>query len=145
MIFISHRGNTTGPDKKSENSPEYINHALGLGYNVEIDVWLIDQQFYLGHDDAQYPVDLEFLKNKRLWCHAKNYEALLYMKKEGIHCFWHEQDKVTLTTEGFIWTYPGNQPLKDSIAVMPERNDEEIKSCLGVCSDYIQRYKKETK
>ena len=36
MIYISHRGNLTGPNKKWENNPEYIRKALDDGFNVEI-------------------------------------------------------------------------------------------------------------
>ena len=32
------------------------------------------------------------------------------------------------------------QPLKDSIAVMPEINDDKISECKGICSDYISKY-----
>ena len=37
MIFISHRGNIYGPEISNENSPNYIQKALDLDLNVEID------------------------------------------------------------------------------------------------------------
>ena len=40
------------------------------------------------------------------------------------------------------WVYPGFQPVRNSIAVMPEYKDESIKSCIGICSDKIEFYKK---
>jgi hypothetical protein len=49
MKFISHRGNLSGRNPESENSPSYINMALKLGYDVEVDVWYIDGKWYLGH------------------------------------------------------------------------------------------------
>ena len=57
------------------------------------------------------------------------------------HCCWHETDKVTITSKGFIWAFPGHQPLKNSIAVMPEINNEDVSQCIGICSDYIEQYK----
>ena len=39
MILISHRGNINGKKPDLENKPEYIQNAIKLGYNVEIDVW----------------------------------------------------------------------------------------------------------
>ena len=51
MILISHRGNILGRKKQLENNPNYIDNALKLGYDVEVDVWSIDKQFYLGHDE----------------------------------------------------------------------------------------------
>ena len=91
MRLISHRGNIAGKQPGLENMPEYIKDTLEKGYDVEIDVWW-KNGFLLGHDEPMYHVDLEFLKNQKLWCHAKNIEALYEMQKNGIHCFWHQED-----------------------------------------------------
>jgi hypothetical protein len=147
MIYISHRGNLTGPDPLNENRPEYIEKAWSQGYDVEIDVWLKNGTFMLGHDEPQYPVDWKFLTNPALWCHAKNIEALSTMLNCGAHCFWHEKDKVTLTNRGFMWTYPGNKITRMSVCVMPESCGYEyfakqpwLKS-YGVCSDFVKEIK----
>ena len=50
MILISHRGNIDGKKPHLENQPDYIDEAIALGYDVEIDVWLIDGVLFLGHD-----------------------------------------------------------------------------------------------
>ena len=124
-----------------ENKPKYISKALELGYNVEIDIWY-KNGFWLGHDKPLYPVGISFLKNKKLWCHAKNLEALSLMLLESdIHCFWHQEDDATLTSKGYIWAYPGKQPIKNSIAVMPEIYSDDVSKCIGICSDYIINYK----
>ena len=47
MKLISHRGNINGPNKTEENSPEHILNAINNGYDVEIDVWFIDDKWYL--------------------------------------------------------------------------------------------------
>jgi len=36
--------------------------------------------------------------------------------------------------------YPGKQPIKDSIAVMPELYNDDLSLCIGICSDYISKY-----
>lgn len=141
MILISHRGNVNGKILEAENKPEYIIDALSMGYNVEVDVWFVDNKFWLGHDKPEYKIDYNFLTNEKLWCHAKNIDAILEMKKYVIHYFWHEKDTITLTSKNYIWAYPGNQPIKRSIAVMPEMYNEDISNCIGICSDYINRYK----
>lgn len=147
MIYISHRGNIAGPNPKLENSVPYIEKALSLGYEVEIDVWLIGKKYYLGHDSPQYEVKKSFLINDRLWCHAKNLEALEGMRlSKNIRFFWHQEDDATLTSDNFIWTYPGKKLVKNSICVMPERSnikpsDPVLKSCTGVCSDFIKDYR----
>tara|TARA_R100000234_G_C4994969_1_gene177390 strand:+ start:180 stop:617 length:438 start_codon:yes stop_codon:yes gene_type:complete len=140
--YISHRGNLNGKSE-NENSPEHILAALSAGFEVEIDVWMTEEGLFLGHDEPEYKVDLSFLLDKRLWCHAKNYDALEYMLQNDVHCFWHEKDKVTLTSKNFVWAYPGKQPLKNSIAVMPEMFNDNVHDCIGICSDFIQDYKNE--
>ena len=143
MILISHRGNIKGANKMFENSPGYILKAINQGYDVEVDVRLNLGKWFLGHDKAEYPIDDLFLKNDKLWCHAKNLNALEYMLLHNVHCFWHQKDDYTVTNRGAIWTYPGNELTKNSICVMPEslKIDTVPSFCLGVCSDYIERYK----
>lgn len=141
MKYIAHRGNINGKSDK-ENSPDYINEALQLGYDVEIDVWIIDDKIFLGHDKPQYEITIDFLKNEQLWCHAKNLQALYFLLSNNIHCFWHQNDDFTITSKGFIWTYPGKELTSNSICVMPEWCESpNVESCFGVCSDYVLKYK----
>jgi hypothetical protein len=144
MILISHRGNTNGKFESYENEPAYIDKAISEGYNVEIDLWMNDGVLYLGHDSIQYEINYEWLKDRKnkLWIHCKNIEALEWCdEKIEFHYFWHQEDAATLTSQGTIWAYPGKQPIKNSIAVMPEIYGDNIIQCLGICSDYIERYK----
>ncbi len=140
MILISHRGNIDGPNEVRENSPYYIMETITMGFDVEIDVWYIDNQFWLGHDNPQYKIVHEFLMNKNLWCHAKNLEALIEMKKHPIHYFWHENDTVTITSKNYIWSHSRNKPIDGTISCMPELLNVDISKCAGVCSDYIIKY-----
>ena len=141
MILISHRGNIDGKIPEYENNPNYIEAALELGYDVEVDVWFVDGKFMLGHDEPQYETDYKFLMNEKLWCHSKHLDALFEMKKYAIHYFWHETDTVTLTSKNYVWAYPGKQPIKGSIACMPELENDNVLLCKGICSDYIQYYR----
>ena len=56
MNLISHRGNIDGPQLDKENSPNYINEAIEAGYNVEIDIWFVNNKWYLGHDNPTYEI-----------------------------------------------------------------------------------------
>ena len=147
MILISHRGNVSGPDLQKENHPDYITTAKNMGFDVEVDVWFIDKSFYLGHDVPTHEVEPWFLRDGKFWCHAKNIEALHEMMKyKDIHCFWHQSDDVTLTSKGYIWTYPGKGLTSKSIAVMPESHIEKwwrykFEGSAGVCSDYVRKYR----
>lgn len=145
MILISHRGNTNGKFESYENEPTYIDLALSKGYEVEIDVWYIDNILYLGHDNPQYSIDFKWIIDRigKLWVHCKNVESIVYFKECGydVNYFWHQEDTLTLTSRNHIWVYPGKQPIKGSVAVMPEINNDDITGCFGVCSDIIEKYK----
>lgn len=148
MILISHRGNLNGPNGDFENDPKYILEAFKNGFNVEIDIWLYNNKIMLGHDEPKYNVTLDWFKSlyHNLWLHCKNIEILEYFNNIDsmgayLNYFWHEKDTATITSKGFLWAYPNKQPIKGSIAVLPELNNEDISKCYGVCSDYILNYK----
>jgi hypothetical protein len=144
MILISHRGNTNGKLESYENEPNYIDKAISDGFNVEVDVWMVEGQLFLGHDEPQYGVTQQWLNDRHysLWLHCKNIEAMEWFNSfDGFNYFWHENDVMTLTSNGWMWVYPGKQPIKGSIAVMPEIYNDDVSECEGVCSDYIINYK----
>lgn len=138
MVLISHRGNLSGIDKSIENQPDHIEKILSLQINCEVDVWRIDGEYYLGHDNPQYKISQKFLLQNNLWCHAKNLDALNCMLDLGVHCFWHENDDFTITSFGYIWTFPEKNVVNKSIIVDNNKN-WRLKNykCFGVCSDYI--------
>jgi hypothetical protein len=137
-----------------ENMPEYIEAALDMGFDVEVDVWVFkDHSFYLGHKHPLYRVKKEFFYKPGIWAHAKNLYALLAMREIGVDCFYIEglQD-ATLTSNGFIWTSPQGHfsAWKDniitplSIAVMPEYStwsDRDIKDAAGICSNDLTKWR----
>ena len=144
VILIAHRGNIHGPKPDRENSPGYIDEAIEQGYDVEIDLRVVNGALWLGHDDPQYPVTVEFLTRRasRLWCHAKNLEALQFLLKIQLHVFSHDNDDYILTSKGYIWAYPGKPVNSDTICVMPERADYDtatLLGCRGVCSDFVSK------
>jgi len=141
MYLISHRGNLNGPNVKDENNPDYIMEAISKGYDVEIDVRIYNNKFYLGHDEPSYEVKDRFLINKKLWCHAKDAYALEKLKIIGSIYFWHQNDDYTITSNGYFWTYPGIKLLENSICVMPESTKYKKIDCKGICSDFINNYK----
>lgn len=145
--FISHRGNINGVIESDENNPVYIDLALKKGYDVEIDVWYVGGELWLGHDKPQYNVEFRWFRDRlsNLWVHCKNVEAINYFSDCGyeINYFWHENDKVTLTSKRIIWAYPSKETITNSIAVMPEIYNPSLIGYLGICSDYIENYKNE--
>lgn len=150
MKYISHRGNIDGRIVDEENHPDYIHYAIVKGFDVEIDVWYVDGKLWLGHDEPQYEVELEWILHRAhfLWIHCKNIPAMVYFNEfakdnNTLNYFWHEEDTLTLTSKGYIWAYPGKQPIENSIAVMPEIHNDDVSLCFGICSDYIKKYKDE--
>lgn len=111
MKLIAHRGNINGKAENAENRPIYIESAILLGYEVEVDIWFVDNKFWLGHDAPEYPVtDKWILKNaNHLWFHCKNVDAVnmfldLDIDGGGFQYFWHENDRLSITSQGYIWT-----------------------------------------
>lgn len=150
MKLIAHRGNVNGPDPSKENNPEYIEQAISQGFDVEIDInySTLDKSLYLGHDEPTYKVSWYWLSSfqDKLWVHCKNIEALYQFSygTNGFNYFWHQEDKHTLTSKNYIWTYPGEAYTPRSIIVMPEWNknldefvDLRAYDCYGICSDYV--------
>jgi hypothetical protein len=153
--LISHRGNLTGPNPERENHPDYIMEALKANFEVEIDLWKIEDRLFLGHDDPQYEVDDAWLQKHSMgqfWIHCKNGYAFQYMvnKPSHLHYFFHNTDLYTLTSRGYIWAYPNATPLEGCIIAVPEVHYGRDETGLmvqrgfigGVCSDYVVDYAK---
>jgi hypothetical protein len=146
MILISHRGNISGPNPEQENHPDYIWAAIQAGYDVEVDVWFENGKFMLGHDEPQYEFPFGLIQNhySKLWFHCKNMDALSKLNEldpvgSKLNYFMHESDLGVLTSRNYIWS---TALFEKSILVMPEIfNKEPNEKTLGVCSDYIEKYK----
>ena len=136
MIFISHRGNLSGPNLDTENKPEQIDKVLKAGYDCEVDLWAKKGKWYLGHDEPKYEIDISFLCRSNLWIHLKNLEGLEKIPR-WMNFFWHQTDDFTLTSKHFIWTSPDKETCDKSIIVDNSRNwTQKNHSCFGVCSDW---------
>lgn len=146
MILIAHRGNTNGIFEYWENEPTYIDMAIKKGFDVEVDVWFVDKMLFLGHDKPTYGMDFRWFRDRitKLWIHCKNKEAIEFFTNNigyEFNYFWHQNDNMTLTSKKHIWVYPDKQPVKNSIAVLPENYNVNIDECIGICSDFIEKYK----
>lgn len=152
MYLISHRGNLNGPDSGTENLPEQVDKCLSLGIECEIDLRYEKSQLYLGHDTSQYQINLDWLndRSRLLWIHCKDTDSLFYLTKTrvSLNFFWHDKDKYTLTSKGYVWSFPGAPVSANSIAVLPENwwNPSvgiPLKSALGICTDFPLKFRKD--
>lgn len=141
MKIIAHRGNISGPDPRTENKPETIEAAIRKGFDCEIDVWLINGRYYLGHDFPETEIPFRFLEffSEHLWIHCKHLDSLLALK-DHFNCFYHDKDIYTLTSRGYIWGNINSPCHPNAIQVMPEKSGTFSPYCLGICTDYPFRY-----
>jgi hypothetical protein len=157
MIVISHRGNINGPDKQRENTVSAIDEVIKMGHLCEVDVWKMNDQLFLSHDlpdKDQKSTEFDYFRARRsnLAIHCKNIEALQFFQGRhedsfnSFNYFWHENDRYTLTSYGWVWAYPGQNVNKNergvAVAVMPEIVDNfKIDNFNAVCTDFVTKYK----
>ena len=137
MKIISHRGNVRGPIHHRENRPSYIDCAIGNGYDVEIDVRLIEGQLWLGHDGPQYKVEHSWLQPRKeyLWIHCKDLAAAKECCEYQSFC--HTSDPYTYTTTGKVWLHDLSMNIKD--AIIPLIDDPIVylpHKPYAICTDY---------
>lgn len=144
MLIISHRGNLYGPSSETENTTKAIDKAIAFGFKVEIDIQTIEEygtfnkwRIFLGHDKNGEAIDYNFLNTRRrnLFVHAKTLQVANYLIPSNLNWFYHETDKMTLTSYGVPWCYPGTY-LKKGITVQFGKPDLQIPKTLGICTDY---------
>ncbi len=147
MKIIAHRANINGPSSKYENTIYNINKCIKLGFDVEIDIRVINGKLYLGHDKATQMIEEKELNKfkEHSWIHCKNLEAITFFSNNIIkfNYFWHENDSYTLTSKGYIWAYPGQKLSNSCICVMPEVKHSlkefsylQEMQIAGICTDY---------
>lgn len=140
--IIAHRANITGASKDCENRIASIINCIKIGFDVEIDVRMYSNSLYLGHDEPQEKLDIEFLKlnAKHLWIHCKCIDSLQsILDHEELNCFYHDVDNFTLTSHNFIWTYPYKPVTSKSIIVattLEESKKYLDSSVYGICTDF---------
>jgi len=152
LRYIAHRGNLEGPGG-FENDPNQIDFCLNRSFECEIDLWAHNDQLQLGHDFGQFEIEMKWLLERShfLWIHCKNSSAikeLMKFRAGTFNYFWHQEDKYTITSRGFIWVYPGEEVLAGGISVLPENwltlnRKHELSDSYAICTDFVFRYSQE--
>lgn len=145
MKIISHRGNISGPEPNLENTKKSIDLALENNFDVEIDLWKVNNEFFLGHDKPLNKVSFEWLENrkKHLWIHTKNFnafESLLEINR-GFIFFYYTCEPLVLTSNGKIWCHRIQEITNPANCIAPllsKSSFQENKQTkwYGVCTDY---------
>ena len=139
MKIISHRGNVRGPIPEKENRPSYIDCAIGNGYDVEIDLRIIDGELWLGHDVPQYKVEHSWLQPRKeyLWIHCKDLAAAKECWEYQSFC--HMGDPYTYTSTGKIWLHDLSMKIDNNV-IIPMIDDIDYAPMNGqpyaICTDY---------
>ena len=141
MLVISHRGNVIGPRPGTENKRDTILDVIErLKIPVEIDIRVKSDIIYLGHDFATESVTPEFLVTNKhmLYIHAKNPETAGYLKDKqwGLNWFFHDQDKLVLTSKGDLWCFPGVYLPNGITVVLGKKPLTATPPTYGICTDY---------
>lgn len=149
MKIISHRGNYAGPRPDRENKPSYIDTAISMGLEVEVDVWEKDGSLFLGHDGPETLVNANWISNRisRLWLHCKNLEAaqsLSHIPRAKFFC--HSSDPYVLTSTGHIWVHDPRLPI-DSSCIVPCFGDDcpfdlDANVPYAICTDRVKSHLK---
>lgn len=144
MKIISHRANLYGIDNSRENNPIYIDECIQKGFDVEIDLRVKPDGFYLGHDNPVYKISDDWLikRSGNILVHIKEIETLNFVleKKIDIHYFCHQDDDFTFTSNNLIWCHNLNLSMNNK-TIIPLLSLEQINSYYfdnihAVCSDY---------
>lgn len=143
--FVSHRGNLSGPLPARENDPKYVEEAFSCCDSVEVDVRMVGDKLFLGHDYPQYPVTAAWINehHAKLLLHLKDIRSLKFILRHGLrhwHYFCHAGDAFTHTSHGLLWLHdislePDHSTIvplmtRDLVLAYPHRN------ILAICSDF---------
>jgi hypothetical protein len=142
MRIISHRGNLNGSLQEVENSPNYLQNAIDRGFDIEIDLWYLSDNYFLGHDLPKYKVTMDWLKSRvnSLWVHCKNEECLSNMLGSDFNYFWHESDKFTMTSKNIVWSYVDLIVSGTVINVRTKNKKINLTDFVGICTDHPLYY-----
>lgn len=127
MEFISHRGNTNGREPSLENTPNHILNAA-VKFRVEIDVWKINGEYFLGHDEPKHKIDRSFLLDDRLLLHCKNLDSFMEFGRSGFgESFFQTDELVVRTSMGnFLVHSTASQGVPDRSDVIRVHLNEDI-------------------
>ena len=138
MILISNYGNINGTNP-NQNTPDYVENAIRMGYQCRIDV-LYNDQLYMSINDINCPITLDFILkyHKKLWICCININALNYLLEFECFHIWYKNEM--LTNYGYIW----ESPISTKKAIYVINSIELIKNINitcghAICSDYISK------
>lgn len=142
MKIYSHRGNLSGKTLR-ENEPAFLQECIAAGFHVEVDLRFVDGDYYLGHDEPIYRINLEDFDRKEIIFHLKTPHVPPLRHADA---FAIENDNYVLTLRGLLWANYGQAPTPQSVMCSPELVgdarpiDDFVRAmqqgAAGICTDY---------
>jgi len=145
MLYISYRGIIDGNDYQDSNTPSQLGKALGAGFTCMIDVWKVDDKFYLGNDQPITEVTAKYLQGNRWYINARNSAMQAWLPTQNIklypNYFWFTAPTpppASVTASNGKLITPGTVPINNnSVVFLPEIDDLSLFStvklkCFGV-------------
>lgn len=133
-FFISDKGNIGGVDPTNENTFDYMMNAYKKGYYVKCDVQTYKGVLYFGDREPSETINWQFIMNPKVICSAADIETFVVLYNLNTHCFWYQNDDVTLTTRALLWCKQGVN-LKHSKAVWNYTTEDIPEYVFGYCGD----------
>ena len=150
MLYISYRGIYDGTNYEYANTPNQLGKAMGAGFSCMIDVWKVDDKFYLGNDQPLTEVTEKYIQGNRWWINARNtaMQAWLPTQRSTLYpnYFWFitptPPPAYVTASNGKLIT-PGTVPINNnSVIFLPEIDDKGLFSTVhlrnyAICSTYL--------
>jgi 3-deoxy-D-manno-octulosonate 8-phosphate phosphatase (KDO 8-P phosphatase) len=116
---ISHRGNLDGANPDLENQPDYVLTAAS-SFMVEVDAWMIDQRYWLGHDKPLYEVDRYFFFDSNILTHCKTIDTFLDLSRFPMaDAFFQGSELVVKSSQGHLILHSSVRP--SELALLPPK------------------------
>lgn len=142
LILIANRGNIDGVQEELENTPAYLQAALGAGYAVSCEVVVQHGAFLLPTQKGWHQLPYAMLSNPQVWFLAADAVTLDALCAVNAHAV-PATAPVALTSVHYLWCMPGAELTPRAIAVFPEYASADwltYAEPAGVCSNEISRY-----
>ena len=150
MLYISYRGIYDGTNYEDANTPSQLGKAMGMGFSCMIDIWKVDDKFYLGSDQPLTEVTEKYIQGNRWWINARNtaMQNWLPTQNQKLYPNWFYFTTPTppppyVTASNGKLITPGTVPIyNDSVIFLPEIDDKGLFSTVhlrnyAICSTYL--------
>jgi hypothetical protein len=147
MKLISNKGNITGK-LLDENNPAIVESAINIGYDVKIDLWLQENQLYLGTDKPEYKLDIDWLEkhHHKLWLHCHDLEIInkfYALDPMGVKLnYFHMESDILVRSSKWYNIMQLKNPINGCVFMNPENHPEyDFSQCFGIISNSVAIYR----